>query len=559
MKILRVHLVEIMVAVLFVLIGYSLYAGSAGMEESGGVPFNEGWTCASGESQAEYPWLPKSVPVSKEADGVVLSKELDASILSNNTIGFYSSHQIISACIDGAEIYRFQVPEGSKSKTPGSCWNFIPLQDDYAGKILEIHIRSAYPSGTVRTPRFILGMKSEIRMAQVRQALIPLAISMVLLMLGLMLVITWFSIGKKMHFSERLQWIGLFSVHFSIWSALETGIPILMFGNELLFEQASCLSLKLMLMPLLCFIQSFYRMEENRNFNLLIRLTVLDFAISFYCQPLGWLDFHQTMWLTHALTLLGAAATLCYGAQLLLKRSSKLFADKQRAFLNLAGVLLAVGCILADGWHYFSNSSIDQAAFSRLGCLAFALIQVFQFLQDSVRLIAAGQEVETIREEAETDGLTMMKNRRTFEASLRQIKPENYGKYSFVLFDLNNLKKMNDTYGHGMGDCYIITASEVIQDMFGEFGDTYRIGGDEFCLVSDRLSREAYEKREQQMNGWIESLQGSQVKDFMQIASGFAAFNKSKDVNLQDTLERADGKMYQKKKEQKQQRLQHEI
>ena len=36
--------------------------------------------------------------------------------------------------------------------------------------------------------------------------------------------------------------------------------------------------------------------------------------------------------------------------------------------------------------------------------------------------------------------------------------------------------------------------------------------------------------------------------------SGFAAFNKSKDVNLQDTMERADGKMYQKKKEQKQAR-----
>lgn len=58
------------------------------------------------------------------------------------------------------------------------------------------------------------------------------------------------------------------------------------------------------------------------------------------------------------------------------------------------------------------------------------------------------------------------------------------------------------------------------------------------------------------MSSWIENLQGSQVKDFMQIASGFAAFNKSKDVNLLDTMERADGKMYQKKKEQKKERMQ---
>ena len=557
MKILRAHLLEIVMAVLFILLGYFLYAGSTGLEEEPeGTPYNDGWVCTSGEGRAAYASLPNSIPLPKGADGIVLSKTLDSTILYHNTIGFYSSHQIISAYVDGQEIYRFQAPEGTVSKTPGSCWNFIQLQDSHAGKTLEIHIKNAYRSRTVRIPHFILGIKSEIRMGQIRQKLLPLAVSMVFLMLGLMLIISWFSIGKKMHFSEGIQWMGLFSVQFAIWSALESGIPVLMFGHELLFEQAACISLKLMLMPLLCFIQSFFQMEENRHFNLLIRLSILDFAISFLCQPFGWLDYHQTMWITHALAALSAGTALCYGILLLIKRGSKLIADKQKAFLNAFGVLLAAGCILADVWYYLCHSSIDQAAFSRFGCLAFVLIHVFQFLQDSARLIAAGQEVETIREEAEMDGLTMMKNRRTFEANLQQIKPERYGKYSLVLFDLNNLKKMNDTYGHGMGDCYIITASEVMQDIFGEFGDIYRIGGDEFCLVSDRLTRETYEEREQQMSSWIENLQGSQVKDFMQIASGFAAFNKSKDVNLLDTMERADGKMYQKKKEQKKERMQ---
>ena len=54
------------------------------------------------------------------------------------------------------------------------------------------------------------------------------------------------------------------------------------------------------------------------------------------------------------------------------------------------------------------------------------------------------------------------------------------------------------------------------------------------------------------MCDWLESLRGTQVKDFMQIASGFAKYNRSIDMNLQDVIERADMRMYQCKRTQKQ-------
>ena len=555
MKILKAHLVEIIITALFILWSYFFYAGSTGTAiELAGIPYNNDWSCISGGGRTDYDSLPENIRISKGSDGIILAKTLDDTISYNNAIGFYSSHQFITALLDGEKIYQFQAPEGAKSKTPGNRWNLIPLQKDYAGRQLEIHIQNAYPSDKMWMPDFILGMKSDITIGQIQEKLMALAISMVLLMIGLMLGLTWFSIGKKMHFSEGIQWMGLFSIQFSIWSILETGIPAIMFGREVLFGQLTCISLKLMLLPILCFIQVFFQMEENHIFNLLVRLTILDFSISFVGQLFGWFDYAQTMWGTHILFILTAAVTLFYGVQLLLKKGSKLLADRQKAILNTAGLLLVIGCIIADAWNNIFHSFPDGAVFSRFGFLAFILIQVFHFLKDFAKLIAASQEVETLREEAEMDGLTMMKNRRTFEVALQQIKPEQYAKYSFVLFDLNNLKKMNDAYGHGMGDCYIITASEIMQDIFGEFGEIYRTGGDEFCLVSDCLTREAYEDHEKRMSDWIEHLQGSQVKDFMQIASGYAAFNKSKDVNLQDTIERADGKMYQKKKEQKQER-----
>ena len=82
-------------------------------------------------------------------------------------------------------------------------------------------------------------------------------------------------------------------------------------------------------------------------------------------------------------------------------------------------------------------------------------------------------------------------------------------------------------------------------------GEIYRIGGDEFCLISDVLSEDVFEEKRLRINSWMESLQGAYVKDAMQIASGFAKYSRSKDLKLQDTIERADAQMYRCKKRQK--------
>ena len=212
--------------------------------------------------------------------------------------------------------------------------------------------------------------------------------------------------------------------------------------------------------------------------------------------------------------------------------------------------------MLMDALNYYYGFYDDVAAFSRVGCLLFILILTVQFLDVSMGLIEAGKKAEIIREEAETDGLTMLKNRRVFEADFQGIPEHKFEKCAIAMFDLNNLKKVNDLFGHGMGDCYIITGSEIIRDVFGEFGEIYRIGGDEFCLISERITSRVFQEKEEDMCRRLESLKGIQtsIKEYMQIASGCAVFDRKMDRNLQDTLGRADKQMYQCKKRQKEQK-----
>ena len=160
MKILRVHLVEIVAALLFVVLVVIFCQGGRGMDRDvQKISFNEDWTIVVGEEAQDYSMLPKSIDRSGEVQKIILTKQLSEDVDSKNSIGFYTIHQNVEVFVDGEKIYECKVPEGARSKTPGNCWNFVQLLQEYAGKILEVHISNCYDFGQVKVPEFIQGVQ----------------------------------------------------------------------------------------------------------------------------------------------------------------------------------------------------------------------------------------------------------------------------------------------------------------------------------------------------------------------------------------------------------------
>jgi diguanylate cyclase (GGDEF)-like protein len=551
-KILRVHLVEIVAALLFVVLVVIFCQGGRGMDRDvQKISFNEDWTIVVGEEAQDYSMLPKSIDRSGEVQKIILTKQLSEDVDSKNSIGFYTIHQNVEVFVDGEKIYECKVPEGARSKTPGNCWNFVQLLQEYAGKILEVHISNCYDFGQVKVPEFIQGVQSVMILSLIRSQMLAFVISFIVFAMGLMLVIGWFALGKNMRFHNAVPWLGLFAIHFAIWSGFETQVPMLMFGNPLLCNYIDILSLKLMPLPIIYFIRIVYSKNDNRMLGFLEAVSQIEFAVSLLGHIFGWFDLQRTLWITHVVGILIVAAAVGLGIQFIVQKGRKKIESGENIWKNTVCIGIVGVCIILDAINYYSGFHDDVAYFSRIGCLVYVVVLTKQFLEESIKLIQVGKEAEALRQEAELDGLTMLKNRRSFEQDLHQINKGEFRRYSVVMFDLNNLKLMNDQFGHGMGDYYIITGSEIIRDTFGEFGEIYRIGGDEFCLISDSISEEIYKTREKQMCDWLENLQGSQMKDFMQIASGFAKYNRGTDMNLLDTFGRADERMYQCKRKQK--------
>ena len=93
---------------------------------------------------------------------------------------------------------------------------------------------------------------------------------------------------------------------------------------------------------------------------------------------------------------------------------------------------------------------------------------------------------EHLQDVATTDSLTGLENRLAFDALLATINQEDSeaNTWTMILMDVNGLKYANDTFGHQAGDALIIAAANAIKGAYGTNGHCFRIGGDEFVVVT---------------------------------------------------------------------------
>ena len=122
-----------------------------------------------------------------------------------------------------------------------------------------------------------------------------------------------------------------------------------------------------------------------------------------------------------------------------------------------------------------------------------------------------GQLISALRSQAFLDALTGLYNRRFMDAELGllQSRAGRYGHdYSVLVLDIDGLKKVNDTYGHDVGDIALRAFAEVLKAALRGSDVAIRTGGDEFVailpetpchdahIIFDRIRRNVMELRE---------------------------------------------------------------
>lgn len=152
------------------------------------------------------------------------------------------------------------------------------------------------------------------------------------------------------------------------------------------------------------------------------------------------------------------------------------------------------------------------------------------------------------RDMANTDQLTQLKNRNAYDVDVKNLQALcEKEQLVFVVMDLNHLKQINDSKGHEYGDIYIQIAAEALQISSQKTDTLYRIGGDEFVIISRNSSAQKAEKLIKEIEQNFENLKQDWMKH-TSLAIGYAVYDKQADKEIRDTIRRADAMMYQCKR-----------
>ena len=147
--------------------------------------------------------------------------------------------------------------------------------------------------------------------------------------------------------------------------------------------------------------------------------------------------------------------------------------------------------------------------------------------------------------QANIDALTGIKNKHAyleFEARMNQNISEHLeSPFAITILDVNDLKLINDTNGHQAGDQYLRDACKIICNTF-KHSPVFRVGGDEFAVISQGTDYENIEELLEKMN--VHNEEALKTEGVV-IACGMARFDN--DTCVASVFERADHKMYEAK------------
>lgn len=160
---------------------------------------------------------------------------------------------------------------------------------------------------------------------------------------------------------------------------------------------------------------------------------------------------------------------------------------------------------------------------------------------------AQSEELSNVKQLAYKDPLTGVKNKHAYvelEAIMdEKIRNKTIKEFALFLFDLNDLKIMNDTYGHEIGDKYIIKSCQIIKSLFPNT-DVYRYGGDEFVVV---LTDDYFKNRYAILDSFNKIIEKNIGSNEPIVAVGFSDYIADKDNTMRTVFARADQRMYARK------------
>ena len=473
-----------------------------------------------------------------------IHKRTNGEVINNKSLCFYTKNIHFSVYLDGEEIYSFH-PKGASfvGKAYGIYPHSITIPVLYRDGNLKIAIQNLYPGKAIYISEMKLNNSTQFIMQEMKESTYEALFCIIMFVFGVILFIIGLS-GK--YFDENRYEIvsmGCFSMTASLWIICENQMFAILTGAPVIVHCVEYITLDLLAFPGIVFIAMITGNKNTRLTALVGTLSFLKIVYSVWSTTSGHKDYHELLFLSHINLCVAILAT----TYLIIKGFVQKKIKKLISVLFLISFILSMMLGILDIVLYLNKSnSYDSLSFYKYTLFLFIIISgIYEFLMIN-EMTKKGKYAEIMEELAYNDGLTGLMNRQAFNKFIGDAAKSD-STYKFIMLDLNYLKKVNDEFGHSVGDDYINAAADCIKNSFNHGENCFRIGGDEFFVLLKASQTELIDESIESLNKKVEDFNsGRKYSIPLSIAYGLSDYDPSKD-DSDVAIKSADENMYKMK------------
>ena len=456
------------------------------------------------------------------------------------------NHMYFQVFLEDKLLYSYMPGDtGNISKSPGNPYALVHLPEDCAGKTFRMDFWMTLEDGLVYEMENVpFGDGMTVVHDSFWEDLPHNLVTVCILELGLFMMVLGIILAKHKDSSEMWN-VGLFAVFLGIYALSENQFNLIMLSNPYFGYLINFLVFASIPIPMLLFFKTKVIQQFEKWYNAMLAICGVNIIIQVSLHFWKIKDICQLVSMTHVV----------YAAMLLLIVISVARIPKDgyggKKYI-LAGVLPIIIGGFADAALYYLDitDSYRNTYYSQLGVLIFLAVEGIYILKDFLHANEERIRSQYYKEMAYTDGLTGIRNRAAFMEKVRQIDKDQKSLKGItaVCVDMNNLKHINDRFGHLSGDQAICRMADALWKNLEDIGNVYRIGGDEFAAFLDCTDKAEILKRFASIDKDVaRGNNGSEL--ILEFAWGYAVLKEGEAA--ESCIRRADEKMYEDKKRKK--------
>lgn len=442
---------------------------SEGLTDYSFIPVNDDWSI----NQSEYEAF---------RDYISMTRHVTADQAEGKSLCFIAKNVYFDVFIDNELVYSFEpVSADIFGKFYGTYPHAIDLRNVGEDSVIVITAMTIDDS-TGSFKDFKLEDGSSYMFQIIGESLLPFGVSIVIAILGVCLILGGLSILHSTDTGKEIAAMGLFALDAGAWTGCSSILAGLVIGTPVAIHFVNYVTLILLpaLVVLFIFLLTGRKMEIFANS--IIGASVLTLVIDMVLSAMGISTYHDLLFISHIECILAVIYSfLC----IIRTVEGKINLTGTRVTVTIAFVAVTTGGFVDLVRYMTGIPGLDSAYFFRIGLMIFIFLLGVNEMYSLIYYRKYESEAVEMGKLAHTDSLTGLQNRMAFSEYEEKVKTGATGECIVVQLDVNNLKKVNDKYGHKAGDEHIKTAARIIDSSFGEIGNCYRTGGDEFIVIID--------------------------------------------------------------------------